>query len=177
MFKYAQLDDAGRCISLSYLSGEVEAANMLLLSETDDVQLGDVYDGTAWTRPVPPPPSLDEVKANKLAELEAARDNVIYSSFTSTALDGATPKTYNYDKKAADNFRAQGTLLSLDPTITSVDWYVIEDAAFTSHSRDQFIQVIKDGATHDKSQQMKYFVLEAQVKSAEDSATIESIIW
>lgn len=55
MFKYAQLDEEGRCISLSYLSGEVESDYMKPLEDTDDVQPGDMFDGTTWTRPEPVP--------------------------------------------------------------------------------------------------------------------------
>ena len=56
MYKYAQIDETGRCISVSFLSGEVESENMLPLTDEDDVQPDDVWDGTAWTRPIPPAP-------------------------------------------------------------------------------------------------------------------------
>lgn len=118
---------------------------------------------------------LDSVKASKLFELQTERDKAIYSSFSSSAL--GTEKTYNYDKQAADNFRAQGTLLSLDPTMDTVLWFVSTDRTFVSHTREQFIQVIKDGAAHDTSNQMKYFTLEQKVTLADTREVVEAITW
>lgn len=120
--------------------------------------------------------TLDDVKASKLTELQAARDAEIYSSFTSTALDGVTPKTYNYDRDAAANFDKKATLLGIAPSITTVTWYTVEDG-FVDHTREQFVQVCLDGGAHEETLKMRYFTLEAQVKAAVDIASADAIVW
>lgn len=84
MHKYAQIDiDTGVCISVSYLSGEVEADHMIPLTNDQDVQPGDIYraaDGT-WTRPEPqsvpePEPSLQDRITQLETENTALKDRV-----------------------------------------------------------------------------------------------------
>lgn len=100
MYKYAQIDlDTGRCISVSFLSGEVDAAHMIPLFEMQEqsepgepdgdgnpttvtvrvpvileieVSPGDTWDGTAWT-PAPPPDTLPTgpTLEDQIADLQA----------------------------------------------------------------------------------------------------------
>ncbi|MFC4303885.1 hypothetical protein [Cohnella boryungensis] len=65
MYRYAQIDDTGVCVSVSQLSGEVDATHMLPLGSDDDVQPGDFYDGHSWVRPDPP-----VLKPDRIAQLE-----------------------------------------------------------------------------------------------------------
>lgn len=54
MFKYAQIDVmTGRCQGVSFLSAEVIADHMILLTEEDEVNPRDTYDNGTWT-PAPP---------------------------------------------------------------------------------------------------------------------------
>lgn len=47
MYNYAQIDEAGVCIAVSQLSGEVEAENLILLEAFEADLLGKTYlDGT-----------------------------------------------------------------------------------------------------------------------------------
>lgn len=70
MFKYAQIDiETGRCLGVSYLSGEVEADNMIPLSEEDDVKPNDTYEDGVWI-PAPPPEPV-EPTPDRIAQLEA----------------------------------------------------------------------------------------------------------
>lgn len=72
MFRYAQIDETGRCVSVSYLHSEVESENMLSLTEEDDVEPGDIWDGEKWIRPEPPEPGIDPVTELQLAIAELA---------------------------------------------------------------------------------------------------------
>ncbi|MEK8128652.1 hypothetical protein WMW72_12115 [Paenibacillus filicis] len=82
MFKYAQIDNLGRAISVSYLSSEVDAPSLILLGDVEDVQLGDIYADGVWTRPAPSTPEQPEqpgtpTLADVMAELQATRaDNL-----------------------------------------------------------------------------------------------------
>jgi hypothetical protein len=44
MFKYAQTDTNNVVIGISYLSGEVEANNLILISEDDKADINWIYD-------------------------------------------------------------------------------------------------------------------------------------
>jgi len=83
LYRYAQIEETGRCISVSYLSSEVTAPHMIPLSPEDDVQPGDIWDGETWTRPDPPPPpepAPDRISLledeNALLALELAQTQV-----------------------------------------------------------------------------------------------------
>jgi hypothetical protein len=118
--------------------------------------------------------SLDELKKRKLQELKRFRDRDIYSSFKSTAL--GVERTYNYDREAYDNFGRKATLISLDQTIDTVVWSTIEDG-FITHTRQQFIQVVRDGSDHETNVKMKYWILENQVNNATSQEELDLITW
>lgn len=130
---------------------------------------------TPWT---PEPPPLEQVRDQKLAELQGARDSAIYTAFKSDALGEL--KTYGYDREAAQNFRDKGLKLTFDASITSIPWYTLEDRAFVTHTRDEFIEVLKDAGNREELLKMEYYVLEAQVENAyrnENREALLSISW
>lgn len=72
MNRYAQIDETGRCIGVSNLTGVIDETNMIPLQPEDDVLPGDVWDGAAWDRPDPvpipePEPTPDQ---QRIAQLE-----------------------------------------------------------------------------------------------------------
>ena len=71
--RYAQIDlSTGLCISVSYLSGEVDAPDMIQLGDDDNVNPGDIYDNGEWIPASPPNPTdPGETNAEKIARLEA----------------------------------------------------------------------------------------------------------
>jgi hypothetical protein len=70
----------------------------------------------------------------------------------------------------------EAILLNLDPTIDTVLWATVEDG-FVTHTRDQSIQVMKDGAAHEKSLKMRYYTLESQVNAATTVEEVNAITW
>ena len=72
--RYAQIDENGICFADSYLSGEVNANDMILLNETDVSPLGKKYDNGAWIEveqvQLPEPESDTEIIMQSIAELE-----------------------------------------------------------------------------------------------------------
>lgn len=72
MFRYAQIDiTTGRCIGVSFLSGEIEAEHMIPLTDEDEVNPNDTFDNGSWI-PTPPPDPVPagESPAEKMARLE-----------------------------------------------------------------------------------------------------------
>src|SRR5205085_1546952 len=93
-----QIDVATKtCVGISYLSGEVIGDHMILLSDTDEVNLHDIYneDGT-WA-----PASQLTSKQVKIDELNAACNDEILAGFTSSAL--GTANSYDFDYEAQTN--------------------------------------------------------------------------
>lgn len=80
MYRYAQIDETGLCVSVSQLSGEVISDHMLPLDPDDDVRPGYIWDGEKWTRPEPPPPPPDPLalleEENALLALELAQTKI-----------------------------------------------------------------------------------------------------
>ncbi len=72
--RYAQIDENGICFADSYLSGEVNANDMILLNENDVSPLGKKYDNGAWIEveqvQLPEPESDTEIIMQSIAELE-----------------------------------------------------------------------------------------------------------
>lgn len=87
MIKYAQIDlSTGVCISVSYLSDEVDAAHLIPLSETDDVQPCDIYDSESWIRPEPEPIPEPEPSPNeRIEQLEAETAELWYDTMLKDA--------------------------------------------------------------------------------------------
>lgn len=79
MYKYAQINiETKRCIGVSCLSGEIKAEHMLLLTDDDDVQPGDIYSDGEWTRPEPEPlPEPGPTAEERIESLEAENARLV----------------------------------------------------------------------------------------------------
>lgn len=73
MPRYAQIDDVGRCISVSDLSGEVNSPLMISLGP-DENPSGKQWDGEEWQDMPVPPPSSEAV--------DTERDRRVSACFT-----------------------------------------------------------------------------------------------
>ena len=89
MFRYAQLNDDGRVVGLSNLSGEIDYPDMILLGEDSDVEFGDIYDPNKNTfiRPEPEPEeerekvlSLEDLYKGQLDVMQALSDMYLMGS-------------------------------------------------------------------------------------------------
>ena len=72
--KYAQIDENGICFAESFLSGEVNAENMILLSENEPAPMGKKYVDGVWLEVekeiLPQPLSDTEIMMQSMTELE-----------------------------------------------------------------------------------------------------------
>ena len=72
--RYAQIDSNGICFAESFLSGEVNAEDMILLSDGEPSPLGKRYVNGMWEEveieEIPQPPSDSEIIMQSIAELE-----------------------------------------------------------------------------------------------------------
>lgn len=74
--RYAQIDETGICFAESYLSGEVKADNMILLTENEPSPLGKRYVNGVWEEvPQEPTPYIEsdtEIMMQSIADIELA---------------------------------------------------------------------------------------------------------
>ena len=72
--RYAQIDENGICFAESFLSGEVNAENMILLAEEEASPMGKKYVDGVWLEVekeiLPQPPSDTEIMMQSMTELE-----------------------------------------------------------------------------------------------------------
>lgn len=121
----------------------------------------------------PDPSDLDGLKAAKMAELKSARDAELLAGFTSSATGAAL--YFGYDPIDQAYLHKKATMLTLDPTIITIDWKTRD--GFVNFTRDQFIQVLKDGEAHEESLVYKVLYAEAYVTNATSKAEIDAIVW
>jgi len=120
----------------------------------------------------PPPPSLDEVKAAKSAEINAACASAIVGGFTSHAL--GAPHTY--DSALEDQLNLIGAVgLDIDIPYRCADAAGVKD--FRLHTAAQLKQVAADGALVKLTALEKAAALKAQVQAAVDAAAVEAVVW
>jgi hypothetical protein len=143
--------------------------------QSDVGELGQILqaDGTFIT-PAPPPPTLDDVKNAKIAELTAV-NNSASASFTSTAL--GTSHTYLSDADAMSKFNAEYTFVNgPDWDGQPILWFTIEEGG-VEHTKDQFNQVWLDGRNHVATNFNKWDSLVKQVKACTTIDEVNSIVW
>ena len=71
MYVYAQLNENGICIGVSQLSGQVQAANMVLIESLDTDKIWRKYDNSQWSvekfepQTTAPLTEFEQIKANQ----------------------------------------------------------------------------------------------------------------
>lgn len=112
------------------------------------------------TPPVASPVTVSDYQQNKVYQLNTACNQTILNGFSSSVT--GTLHQYKFNMEYQANITQEGTMLALDPTITTVDWPTV-DAGVIPHTRDQFIQLCKDSKTFKETNIYRYFALKAQV--------------
>jgi hypothetical protein len=118
--------------------------------------------------------TLADYQQTKIAVLDDLCNKTILAGFTSSAL--GAPHQYDFDEEAQRNFAGALALMNADSTITSITWKTV-DAGPLPHTRDQFIQLCKDGFAFKESQIQKYWNLKAQVQQASSIDQVNAITW
>lgn len=120
-------------------------------------------------------PTLDQVKPNKIAELDQKCNQTILAGFTSSALGVAHQYGFSTDDQA--NLTGRLTLINANPSYPEpFDWKTL-DTGPLPHTKAQFIQVCTDGDSFKGGQIAKYWQLKAQVEAATTTDEVDAIIW
>lgn len=126
-------------------------------------------------RPVavdPPPPTLDDLQAAKIAEINAACAAAIVGGFASGALGAA----HHYDSELEDQLNLIGAVgLGIDLPYRCADANGVKE--FRPHTAAQLAQVAADGAAIKSAALERAAALKAQVQAAADAAAVEAVAW
>jgi hypothetical protein len=127
------------------------------------------WDGTTWVESA----TIDHLgiaKEKKIAELN--------NLCRETILNGYAIGTYEYENELHDqrNLALKGLKVLMDTNITSVA-HKTKNAGVVTHTRDEFLNVVKAADTHIETNLTKYRDLKTKVKNALTVADIEAIIW
>jgi hypothetical protein len=133
------------------------------------------WDGSAWVEGKSSDDILNEAKAAKIAELNQMCNQTILAGFTSSAL--GQEYHYPFDGEAQANLTGALALLNADPTLTTVEFKVLETGKLVDHTRDQFLQVCKDAFAFKNSMIKKYHDLKDQVEAATTIEEVNAIVW
>lgn len=172
MPKYAQIDlTTGAVQGISFLSGEVIADHMILLTEDQDVDLWDVYvDGVWHPAPTPEPVSAQELK---LKELNSACNTAIIAGFSSDAI--GTENTYDFDYDAQINLGGMLNAITAGLVTSDIVWKA--SGIPQTHTVEQFKVVYGAGLTHKNTNIERYWTLKAAVLAATSDEEIRDITW
>lgn len=144
-----------------------------LVSELGEMGQTKQEDGS-FISPTPQPPTLDDVKNQKIAELTNTNNNA-NATFTSSAL--GTVHTYLSDDSAMGKFNAQYTFVNSAIYDNSpINWYTIEEGGVI-HTKDQFNQLWLDGRNYISANFNKWDSLVKQVKACTTVEQVNAIVW
>lgn len=117
---------------------------------------------------------LLDMKNMRINDLNTKCNQTILSGFTSYAL--GEPHQYDFDEEAQRNFNGTLTMLTVDPTISTIVWKTV-DAGPLPHTKDQFIQLCKDGFAFKQNMISKYWLLKTKVQQATTIDEVNAITW
>ena len=116
-----------------------------------------------------PLPSLQEIKAGKIAELKAQRDSKEVEPITYNG------NLYDYDEKARDRINAAIIALELQDEGASIDWTTADNQDVKVTAND-LRMVIAAVAVRSNTLHMAYRTAKAQVEAAQNKEEVETII-
>ena len=134
------------------------------------------WNGEAWEYeeiPVPPepePPTLDDVKAQKINELKAVRDAkemepVLYAA-----------RKFDFDSKSYERITAAIYALDIQGATSTINW-TLADNGSTPVTANDLRGVIAAAAVRSDALHTAYRALKSQVQAAETVADVATIVW
>lgn len=151
-----------------------------MVEATSEVRQGWDYANGNFDPPSVEPPTLDDIKAERIAILRAACESAIVDGFTSAAL--GSPHTYPSDIKAQINLMGSVTD-SLIPSLPA-DWktpfWVCDEAGswkWEMHNAAQIQQAGRDGKANVVRNQTKLDDLTSAVTDAKTKKAVEAVTW
>lgn len=127
--------------------------------------LGDYYEVVAL-----PQPSLDEVKAAKIAMLKAERDRREVEPLQTSK------GVFDYDDKSRDRLTIARQALMDNDSIPFLSWTTADNQRVTLNISD-FAEINSAAAYRSNLLHVRYNELKAEVNTCETAEEVEAIIW
>lgn len=134
------------------------------------------WNGNEWEyelipiEPEPEPPTLDEVKAQKIAELKGIRD-------TKEVEPVQTDKgVFDYDDKSRDRLAIARQSLEDNPSVENIVWTTADNQRVSMGIAD-FAAINGAAAVRSNSLHIKYNELKQRVNAAETVDDVNNIMW
>ena len=134
------------------------------------------WTGEAWEYeeiPVPPepePPTLEEVKEQKINELKSIRD------FKEVEPVQTSKGIFDYDDKSRDRLAIARQSLEDNPSVESIVWTTADNQRIAMTIAD-FAEVNSMAAYRSNQLHIKYNELKAEVNAAQTVEEVEAITW
>lgn len=118
-------------------------------------------------------PDLESYKEKKINELFSLREQQINSTFTSVINEEDV--IFDYSIISQTRFKEMAVYILIDPAITSIEWRSVSHG-FLLLTREEFMQVLKDAASHKASIEYKYTYAKAHIDNAETTEEVDAIV-
>ena len=134
------------------------------------------WNGEEWEYeliPVPPepePPTLEEVKEQKINELKSIRD------FKEVEPVQTSKGIFDYDDKSRDRLAIARQSLEDNPSVESIVWTTADNQRIAMTIAD-FAEVNSMAAYRSNQLHIKYNELKAEVNAAQTVEEVEAIVW
>jgi hypothetical protein len=124
----------------------------------------------------PPSKSLDDLKQNKIDELDQACKNAILANFTVTL--NSVDYEFAYDTESQSRFNGVGVLF-LNNLITEVPWtaYQNGERVRITLTKNDFNTISLAALKHQNDNVTKYSNLYVQVMNATSSDEVNQVLW
>lgn len=166
---YYVFDKNGKCVCSANCEldkDDLQSRNEIAIESNEifDIQQIKLVDGEITV----PAPSLDELKAQKLAELKATRDTL------ETEPIEYNGSRYDYDDKARDRINA--AIIALDISGQSIEWTTADNTNVAVTAQD-LRNIIAAVALRSNDLHVKYRELKELVLACTTAKEVAEIVW
>lgn len=136
----------------------------------DESQTEKAYDGSLWEKGYAPKRPLEELKAEKRAEINAARDAAEQGGFTYLG------KVFDSDQVSAQRISMAAQAMALAPEGTTITW-TTQDNSTIDLTAQELVGLVVALAEWSNTCHEKATALKAQIDAAETAEELELITW
>lgn len=120
---------------------------------------------------------LNKIKDVKIKELDIVCEQVIESTFISSALGEPHIYKYNKDTQASLDKILMGFVLGELALDDIMPFLLVDLDTAVNHTISQMLQVYKDGALHKQYQVDRFWGIKDQVKACTSKEEVEAVTW
>ena len=133
-----------------------------------------IQDGVPVYTPVQDSKVILEEQKSKIEEINIACNLDILNGFSSTCT--GVEHQYKFDMEYQNNINQQASILNLDQTIELVYWPT-KDAGVVEHTREQFINLLKDANNFKSEELYRYFTMKADILAMISLEQVRQVVW